>query len=95
MQPHIVNDPVISLEDTNETERVLNAHAIQATRILRTGEDHGQGTWVRQAVTNKSCHVSIISGINKNISPVPVRPVPVCGADEAIISSFLRSVQTF
>ena len=84
MQQHIVNDPIISMEVRDETERVLNAHAIQATRILRTGENHGHESRVRQAVTNMSYHVHVLSGIkktHKNISPVPVRPV--CGADEA------------
>ena len=84
MQQHIVNDPIISMEVRDETERVLNAHAIRATRILRTGENHGHESRVRQAVTNMSYHVHVLSGIkktHKNISPVPVRPV--CGADEA------------
>jgi len=84
---------VIFLEDQDETERVLNAHAIQATRILRTGENHGHGPRVRQAVTNKSCHVPVLSGTkitHKNISPVPA----AVGRAEPIISSFLRSALT-
>ena len=51
MQPHIENDLVISLEERDKTERILNGHCIQLTRILKMGQDHGHETQVRSAVT--------------------------------------------
>ena len=87
MQPHIQNDPVISLEERDKTERVLNGHCIQLTRILRMGQAHGHETRVHSAVKNHSCHVPVISGVKKTHKPlVPGQPVPVrpiAGADEA------------
>ena len=87
MQPHIENDLVISLEERDKTERILNGHCIQLTRILKMGQDHGHETQVRSAVTNHSCHMPVIYRVKKTNKPlVPGQPVPVrpiVGADEA------------
>ena len=40
MEPHIKNDPVITLSDKNTTERVLNGTTLQLGRILKMGENH-------------------------------------------------------
>ena len=54
MQPHVQNDPVISLEEKKTLENVLNGHSIQLGRILRIGEAHNHGDRVKQAMTNHS-----------------------------------------
>ena len=87
LQPHIENDSVITLKEKIKTENNLNAHCVQLARILRIGESHGHESRVRSAVTNRSCHVPVLSAMLKDHKPVPPgRPLPVrpvCGADEA------------
>ena len=87
LQPHIASDKVITLEEKNETEKILNGHSIQLTCILRVGESHKLESRVKQAVTNKYCNVPILFGLLKDHKEVPPRAVPpvrpVCGADEA------------
>ena len=87
LQPHVISDKVITLEEKNETEKILNGHSIQLTRILRMGESHRHEPRVRQAVTNKFCHVPVLSGLlkdHKEVPPGAAPPVrPVAGADEA------------
>ena len=39
MQPHIMNDPVISWSEKLEIEKNLNCHTIQLGRILKMGEN--------------------------------------------------------
>ena len=56
---------MITLKE-NETEKVLNGHSIQLTRILRVDESHRLVLRVRQAVTNKFCHVPLLSGSLKD-----------------------------
>ena len=53
MEPHVKNDPVITLEDKARTERVLNGTTLQLGRILQMGEDHNHWDRTRQALTNK------------------------------------------
>ena len=66
LQPHITSDKVITLEEKNETEKILNGHSIQLTRSLRIGESHRHEPRVKQAVTNKFCHVPVLSGLLKD-----------------------------
>ena len=66
LQPHIVNDPVITLKDRDHIEDVLNAHGIQMARILRMGETHGHETRVQSAVRNHECHAPVLSGMPKD-----------------------------
>ena len=87
MEPHIKNDPVITLSDKNTTERVLNGTTLQLGRILRMGENHNHWDRTKQALTNKKGHVPVLSGMEKDHKQVeegqqvPLRPC--AGADEA------------
>ena len=56
--------------------------SIQLTRILRLDESHRLVPRVRQAVTNKLCHVPLLSGSLKDHKQV-LHVRPVAGADEA------------
>ena len=67
IQPHVENDPVITLKDRDKTERVLNGHSIQMTQILRTGENHGHEVRVWSAVTNHDGHVPVLYGMPKEL----------------------------
>ena len=62
MQPHIENDPVITLEDRDHIEDVLNAHGIQMSHILRMGENHGHKTRVQSAIRNHESHAPVHIG---------------------------------
>ena len=66
LQPHIRSDKVITLEEKNEREKILNGHCIRLTRILCVGESHRHEPRVRQAVTNKFCPVPVLSGLLKD-----------------------------
>ena len=66
MEPHVKNDPVITFKDKARTERVLNGTTLQLGRILQMGEDHNHWDRTRQALTNKRCHVPVLSGMEKD-----------------------------
>ena len=66
MEPHIKNDPVITLSDKNTTERVLNGTTLQLGRILSMGENHNHWDRTKQALNNKKCHVPVLSGMEKD-----------------------------
>ena len=40
MEPHVKNDPGITLKDKARTERVLKGTTLQLGRVLQIGEDH-------------------------------------------------------
>ena len=69
LQPHIENDPVITLKERDKTEDALNAHGMQMARILRMGENHGHETRVQSAVRNHDCHAPVLSGMPKDHKP--------------------------
>ena len=87
MEPHIRDNPEISLADRNGVERLLNAHCLQLGRILKIGYNH-KGHWdrVKSAFTNKFGHVPVLYGLVKDhkarTEGQPMKTRPVCGADE-------------
>ena len=49
MQPHVANDPVISLEEKNVIENTLNGHSLQLARILKIGQNGNDWNRVKSA----------------------------------------------
>ena len=49
MEPHVANDPVISLEEKNVIENTLNGHSLQLARILKIGQNGNDWNRVKSA----------------------------------------------
>ena len=87
MEPHVVNDVTITLEERNQIEANLNGHTLQLARIFKMGGDHGHWDRITSALVNKSGHIPVLYGLVKDHKvsapgqPKPTRPV--CGADES------------
>ena len=87
MEPHVANDPVISLEEKNVIENTLNGHSLQLARILKIGQNGNDWNRVKSALTNKFGHVPVLYGLKKDhktrAAGQPVPTCPVCGANDA------------
>ena len=87
MEPHVANDPVITLEERKDLENRLNGHSLQFGRMLKIGENHGHWDRIKSALVNKFGHIPVLYGLKKDHKaqtpnqPCPTRPV--CGANEA------------
>ena len=85
MTPHTNSDPIVPWDEKTDLERKLNGHTLQLGRILKVGEKWKHWPRVQAALTNKSCHIPVLSGYPKDHKPVsegeppPMRPV--CGSD--------------
>ena len=87
MEPHVANDPVISLEEKNVIENTLNGHSLQLARILKIGQNGNDWNRVKSALNNKFGHVPVLYGLKKDhktrAAGQPVPTCPVCGANDA------------
>ena len=54
MEPHVCNDPVITLSDKHHMERELNGHSLQLGRILDLGANHRHWERMKKALVNKA-----------------------------------------
>ena len=63
MEPHVVNDVTITLEERNQIEANLNGHTLQLARIFKMGGDHGHWDRITSALVNKSGHIPVLYGL--------------------------------
>ena len=78
MEPHLRNDPLVTMSEQDSMERLLTDHAIQWGRILKMGgkwDDGGGRHWVRvksALATKNTLHVRPplhVYGLPKNHKP--------------------------
>ena len=87
MEPHCINEELITLKERKTIEDNLNGHTVQLGRILQMGKNHCHEDRFKSALINKDSHIPVLCGQKKDHKhhdpEDPPKMRPVAGASEA------------
>ena len=91
MQTHVEQDKVVTREEHDSVEKVMNAHSKQICRVLMIGREHGEkcADECKHGTQTSDSKISDLKGLRKDhkrcddvMKGPPLRPI--CGASEAM-----------